>query len=96
MSSRATRIGLAAVATAMLSMASVPTRGVAAESDRVLPDKEEQTGMSWVEYFRCVVTVQDQIGSWSYAAQECSIMIPNDPPDVPVRSSSPTREAPRR
>lgn len=86
MSNRTKRIGLAVVTAALVTFAGASS-GLASETERPQPAPTEQTGMWWIEFVQCVRTVQSQAGSWSYAAQQCENVKPQDPPEPPVRST---------
>lgn len=108
MSSRIKQTSIAVVAASLVALTSAstaiaagkadlvdhPSEKVSANNERPQPAPNEQTGMSWIEYFQCVRVLQNQIGSWSYAAQECEQTRPDDPPDVPERNQS--RDTDRR
>ena len=74
---------LAAVAALALG-AGLPVQAAPSAGERGV-HATEQTGMSWVEYFQCVVHVKDDLGSWAAAADLCSGP-PTDIPDPPVRT----------
>ena len=99
MSTQKKKSNIAVIAAVVIGFA-IPSTAFAADSDdrgdtinrsssaeRPQPSPNEQTGMSWIEYFQCVRTLSGSLGSWTYAAQECEDQRPTDTPEVPEKAS---------
>ena len=100
MLSRISKFSLALVVAALFCLSLSPTAFAAGKADivdtsarstsaeRPQPGhNNEQTGMSWIEYFQCVRTLSTSMGSWTYAAQQCEEQRPTDTPEVPEKTT---------